>query len=92
MKILSIPDRSGLLFYSLLVHFIDVGKEDEVKSYQLLELPEQFHSLPGQALEIIVCRVKPADGEIDWHPKVSCSPLCTLASLFVIILLLSMFI
>ncbi|XP_034390396.1 putative ATP-dependent RNA helicase TDRD12 [Cyclopterus lumpus] len=71
VKILSVPDRRGRLFFSVLVRFIDVGKEDEVKSHQLLQLPERFHALPGQAVEVIVCRVKPVDGETDWHPKVT---------------------
>ncbi|XP_045892826.1 putative ATP-dependent RNA helicase TDRD12 isoform X2 [Micropterus dolomieu] len=71
VKILSVPDRGDRLFFSVYVRFIDVGKEEEVKSHQILQLPEQFHSLPGQAVEIVVCRVKPVDGEIDWHPKVT---------------------
>ncbi|XP_078112566.1 putative ATP-dependent RNA helicase TDRD12 [Sander vitreus] len=71
VKILSVPDRGGRLFFSVFARFIDVGKEEEVKSHQILQLPEQFHSLPGQAVEIIVCRVKPADAETDWHPKVT---------------------
>lgn len=71
VKILSVPNRGNRLFFSVLVWFIDVGKEEEVKSYRILQLPEQFHSLPGQAVEIIVCRVKPADSETNWHPKVS---------------------
>lgn len=73
MKILSVSDRSDCLFSSNVVWFIDVGKMEEVKSYQLLELPQQYHSVPGQAVEMIVCRVRPADSEKDWHPKVSCS-------------------
>uniref|UniRef100_A0A8C9Z2I9 RNA helicase n=1 Tax=Sander lucioperca TaxID=283035 RepID=A0A8C9Z2I9_SANLU len=71
VKILSVPDRGGRLFFSVFARFIDVGKEEEVKSHQILQLPEQFHSLPGQAVEIIVCRVKPVDAETDWHPKVT---------------------
>uniref|UniRef100_A0A8C4GVY8 RNA helicase n=1 Tax=Dicentrarchus labrax TaxID=13489 RepID=A0A8C4GVY8_DICLA len=71
VKILSVPDRGDRLFFSVLVRFIDVGKEEEVKSHQILQLPEKFHALPGQAVEIIVCRVKPADSETDWHPKVT---------------------
>ncbi|XP_029991466.1 putative ATP-dependent RNA helicase TDRD12 [Sphaeramia orbicularis] len=71
VKVLSVPDRGNRLFFSVLVLFIDVGMEKEVKSYQILQLPEQFHSLPAQAVEIIVCRVRPADAEIDWHPKVT---------------------
>lgn len=68
---LSVPDRGDRLFSGVFVCFIDVGKEEEVKSYQILQLPEQFHSLSGQAVEIIVCQVKPVDAETNWHPKVS---------------------
>ncbi|KAI9547393.1 hypothetical protein NQZ68_016942 [Dissostichus eleginoides] len=71
VKILSVPDRGDRLFFTVFVRFIDVGKEEEVKSHQILKLPERFHSLPGQAVEIIVCRVKPVDAETDWHPKVT---------------------
>uniref|UniRef100_A0A3Q4HR82 RNA helicase n=1 Tax=Neolamprologus brichardi TaxID=32507 RepID=A0A3Q4HR82_NEOBR len=71
VKLLSVPDRGGRLFFSVVVCFIDMGKEEEVKSHQILELPEQFHSLPGQAVEIVVCRVKPIDSETSWHPKVT---------------------
>ncbi|KAM6926635.1 putative ATP-dependent RNA helicase TDRD12 [Lycodopsis pacificus] len=71
VKVLSVPDRGDRLFFSVLVLFIDVGKEEEVKAHQLLQLPERFHSLPGQAVEIVVCRVKPIDAEADWHPKVT---------------------
>nr|XP_029133392.1 putative ATP-dependent RNA helicase TDRD12 isoform X1 [Labrus bergylta]XP_029133393.1 putative ATP-dependent RNA helicase TDRD12 isoform X1 [Labrus bergylta] len=71
VKILSVPDKGDRLFFSVLARFIDVGKEEEVKSHQILQLPEQFHSLPGQAVEIILCRVKPVDKETEWHPKVT---------------------
>uniref|UniRef100_A0A3Q3EIQ7 RNA helicase n=1 Tax=Labrus bergylta TaxID=56723 RepID=A0A3Q3EIQ7_9LABR len=74
VKILSVPDKGDRLFFSVLARFIDVGKEEEVKSHQILQLPEQFHSLPGQAVEIILCRVKPVDKETEWHPKVPCPP------------------
>lgn len=73
VKLLSVPDRGDRLFFSVFARFIDIGKEEEVKSHQILQLPEQFHSLPDQAVEIIVCRVKPTDAETNWHPKVSCS-------------------
>ncbi|KAK5866824.1 hypothetical protein PBY51_011368 [Eleginops maclovinus] len=71
VKILSVPTRGDRLFFTVFVRFIDVGKEVEVKSHQILQLPERFHSLPGQAVEIIVCCVKPIDTETDWHPKVT---------------------
>ncbi|KAM9376225.1 putative ATP-dependent RNA helicase TDRD12 [Pholidichthys leucotaenia] len=71
VKILSVPDKGGRLFFWVSVRFIDVGKEEVVKSYQILQLPEPFHALPPQAIEIIVCKVKPADAETNWHPKVT---------------------
>ena len=55
----------------ILVKFIDEGRTGLVTRDQLLRLPENFHPLPPQAVEFIVCRVKPADGEIEWNPKVS---------------------
>uniref|UniRef100_A0A8C7X7L4 RNA helicase n=1 Tax=Oryzias sinensis TaxID=183150 RepID=A0A8C7X7L4_9TELE len=70
VKILSLPENGKSQFFCVYVRFIDVGREKEVKSYQMLKLPESFHSLPEQAVEITVCGVKPADAETDWHPKV----------------------
>jgi hypothetical protein len=54
----------------VLVKFIDEGRTGLVTRDQLLHLPESFHTLPPQAVEFIVCRVKPADNEIEWNPKV----------------------
>ncbi|KAK7891073.1 hypothetical protein WMY93_023036 [Mugilogobius chulae] len=71
VKVLSVPDRGDRLFFSVFVEFIDVGKREEVKAHQLLQLPEEFQSIPPQAVEIIVSRVKPSDSEKDWHPKVT---------------------
>ncbi|KAM7397264.1 hypothetical protein PAMP_020249 [Pampus punctatissimus] len=70
VKVLCVPDRGERLFFTVFVQFIDMGKKEEVKSHQILQLPEQFHTLPEQAVEIIVSRVKPVDAETDWHPKV----------------------
>ena len=55
---------------NVLVKFIDEGRTELVTRDQLLHLPESFHTLPPQAVEFIVCRVKPADNEIEWNPKV----------------------
>ncbi|KAM8893221.1 putative ATP-dependent RNA helicase TDRD12 [Spinachia spinachia] len=71
VEVLSPPLRGDRLFFAVFVRFIDVGNEKEVKSHQVLQLPERFRSLPGQAVEMVVCRVKPSDAEIDWHPKVT---------------------
>lgn len=56
---------------NVLVKFIDEGRTGLVTRGQLLHLPEHFHTLPPQAVEFIVCRVKPADNEVEWNPKVS---------------------
>ncbi|XP_062966000.1 putative ATP-dependent RNA helicase TDRD12 [Cynocephalus volans] len=56
---------------NVLVKFIDEGRTGLVTRGQLLHLPENFHTLPPQAVEFIVCRVKPADNEIEWNPKVT---------------------
>lgn len=56
----------------VLVRFIDEGRTGLVTTDQLLHLPGNFHTLPPQAVEFIVCRVKPADNETEWNPKVSC--------------------
>lgn len=55
---------------SVLVKFIDEGRTKLIARDKLLLLPEKFHTLPPQAVEFIVCRVKPADSEIEWNPKV----------------------
>lgn len=52
------------------VKYIDEGRTSQVNSDQLLHLPVKFQSLPPQAVEIIVCRVKPIDNEVEWNPKV----------------------
>ncbi|XP_023439450.2 putative ATP-dependent RNA helicase TDRD12 [Dasypus novemcinctus] len=54
-----------------LVKFIDEGRIGLFPKDQLLHLPESFHTLPPQAVEFIVCKVKPADNEIEWNPKVT---------------------
>jgi ATP-dependent RNA helicase TDRD12 len=56
---------------SVLVKFLDEGRTGLVARDQLLPLPESFHMLPPQAVEFIVCRVKPADSEMEWNPKVT---------------------
>uniref|UniRef100_W5M0P2 RNA helicase n=1 Tax=Lepisosteus oculatus TaxID=7918 RepID=W5M0P2_LEPOC len=71
VQVLSLPEKVGCLFYRVCVRFIDEGRTEEVKAHQLLVLPSQFHSLPPQAVEFILCRVKPIDSETEWHPKVT---------------------
>ncbi|KAG8510029.1 putative ATP-dependent RNA helicase TDRD12, partial [Galemys pyrenaicus] len=56
---------------NVLVKFVDEGRTGLVTRDRLLHLPESFRTLPPQAVEFIVCRVKPADDEIEWNPKVT---------------------
>ncbi|NXK33448.1 DDX17 helicase, partial [Piprites chloris] len=53
------------------IKYIDEGRTSQVNSDQLLHLPARFQSLPPQAVEFIVCRVKPIDNEVEWNPKVT---------------------
>lgn len=69
-----VPDKGDRLFRTVTARFVDEGRIQEVKIHQLLQLPLEFQSLPGQAVEIILCRAQPSDGEMDWNPKVT---LCT---------------
>nr|AUD07760.1 tudor-containing protein 12 [Danio rerio] len=71
VRVLEVPEKGEQLFSSVTACFIDEGRTQEVKSHQLLQLPAQFQDLPGQAVEIILCRVQPVDGEVDWNPKVT---------------------
>ncbi|MGH0116283.1 UNVERIFIED_CONTAM: hypothetical protein FKN15_003463 [Acipenser sinensis] len=71
VQALDIPEKGDCLFCSISVRFIDEGRTGEVREHQLLCLPSEFQSLPPQAVEFIVCRVKPIDNEIEWNPKVS---------------------
>lgn len=66
-----VPDKGDRLFSSVTARFVDEGRIQEVKSHQLLQLPPEFQSLPNQAVEIILCRAQPIDGEMDWNPKVT---------------------
>ncbi|NXG16885.1 DDX17 helicase, partial [Grallaria varia] len=53
------------------IKYIDEGRTSQVNGDQLLHLPARFQSLPPQAVEFVVCRVKPIDNEMEWNPKVT---------------------
>ncbi|XP_041967032.1 putative ATP-dependent RNA helicase TDRD12 isoform X2 [Alosa sapidissima] len=71
VRVVSLPDNGNRLFSCAVVHFLDEGSTQEVKSHQLLLLPPAFHDFPPQAVEIILCGVRPIDNEVDWNPKVT---------------------
>uniref|UniRef100_A0A803T6J7 Putative ATP-dependent RNA helicase TDRD12 n=1 Tax=Anolis carolinensis TaxID=28377 RepID=A0A803T6J7_ANOCA len=72
VQVLQIAPKEGkCVFYSIHVKYIDEGRTGQVQNYQLLSLPEHFQVLPPQAVEFIVCRVKPIDNEAEWNPKVN---------------------
>ncbi|NXN93034.1 DBP2 helicase, partial [Rhinopomastus cyanomelas] len=62
--------EEGNLFFSVKVKYIDEGRTSRVQNHHLLHLPAEFQCLPPQAVEFIVCRVKPIDDEIEWNPEV----------------------
>lgn len=64
------PAKDEENVYKVTIKYIDEGRTSQVNSDQLLHLPVKFQSLPPQAVEIIVCRVKPIDNEVEWNPKV----------------------
>ncbi|NXF49172.1 DBP2 helicase, partial [Oceanites oceanicus] len=65
------PKEEENLFLNVKIKYIDEGRTSQVQSYQLLHLPARFQCLPPQAVEFVVCRVKPIDNEIEWNPKVT---------------------
>ncbi|NXX81388.1 DDX17 helicase, partial [Urocolius indicus] len=65
------PKEKENVFCGVKVKYIDEGRTCEVQSYQLLHLPAKFQCLPPQAVEFVVCRVKPIDNELEWNPKVT---------------------
>ncbi|XP_061863616.1 putative ATP-dependent RNA helicase TDRD12 isoform X2 [Colius striatus] len=65
------PKEKENMFYSVEIKYIDEGRTCQVQSYQLLHLPPKFQCLPPQAVEFVVCRVKPIDNELEWNPKVT---------------------
>ncbi|KGL76799.1 Tudor domain-containing protein 12, partial [Tinamus guttatus] len=58
-------------FFNVTIKYIDEGRISQVESHQLLQLPARFQCLPPQAVEFIVCSVKPIDNEIEWNPRVT---------------------
>nr|XP_028596166.1 putative ATP-dependent RNA helicase TDRD12 isoform X1 [Podarcis muralis]XP_028596167.1 putative ATP-dependent RNA helicase TDRD12 isoform X1 [Podarcis muralis]XP_028596168.1 putative ATP-dependent RNA helicase TDRD12 isoform X1 [Podarcis muralis] len=72
VQVLEVPPKGeNSVFYSVHIKYIDEGRFGQVQNYKLLYLPEQFQALPPQAVEFIVCRVKPIDNEVEWNPKVT---------------------
>ncbi|XP_062404213.1 putative ATP-dependent RNA helicase TDRD12 [Sardina pilchardus] len=71
VRVVSLPDKDDRLFSCSVVHFLDEGSTQEVKSHQLLQLPPAFQAFPPQAVEIILCGLRPIDNEVDWNPKVT---------------------
>ncbi|XP_069724675.1 putative ATP-dependent RNA helicase TDRD12 [Phaenicophaeus curvirostris] len=65
------PKEEENVFFSIKIKYIDEGRISQAQSYQLLHLPARFQCLPPQAVEFIVCRVKPLDNETEWNPQVT---------------------
>ncbi|NXW56580.1 RH20 helicase, partial [Eurystomus gularis] len=65
------PKEEENMFFNVKIKYIDEGRTSQVNNDQLLHLPAKFQSLPPQAVEFIVCRVKPIDNETEWNPEVT---------------------
>ncbi|XP_027585376.2 putative ATP-dependent RNA helicase TDRD12 isoform X1 [Pipra filicauda] len=72
VQVVDIPAKEEENFVpKVTIKYIDEGRTSQVNSDQLLHLPARFQSLPPQAVEFVVCRVKPIDNETEWNPKVT---------------------
>ncbi|NXC82297.1 DDX17 helicase, partial [Cercotrichas coryphoeus] len=71
VQVVETPAKHEENVYKVTIKYIDEGRTSQVNSDQLLHLPAKFQSLPPQAVEIVVCRVKPIDNEVEWNPKVT---------------------
>ncbi|NXT70828.1 DBP2 helicase, partial [Chaetops frenatus] len=71
VQVVETPAKDEENVCKVTIKYIDEGRTNQVNSDQLLHLPAEFQSLPPQAVEIIVCRVKPIDNEVEWNPKVT---------------------
>ncbi|NWU75155.1 DDX17 helicase, partial [Onychorhynchus coronatus] len=72
VQVVDIPAKEEENFIcKLTIKYIDEGRTSQVSSDQLFHLPARFQSLPPQAVEFVVCSVKPIDNETEWNPKVT---------------------
>uniref|UniRef100_A0A8C3NQ66 RNA helicase n=1 Tax=Cyanoderma ruficeps TaxID=181631 RepID=A0A8C3NQ66_9PASS len=71
VQVVETPAKDEENVCKVTIKYIDEGRTSQVNSDQLLHLPAKFQNLPPQAVEIIVCRVKPIDNEVEWNPKVT---------------------
>ncbi|NXC61287.1 DBP2 helicase, partial [Aleadryas rufinucha] len=71
VQVVETPAKDEENVCEVTIKYIDEGRTSQVNSDQLLHLPAKFQTLPPQAVEIIVCRVKPIDNEAEWNPKVT---------------------
>ncbi|XP_054245450.1 putative ATP-dependent RNA helicase TDRD12 [Indicator indicator] len=65
------PKEEENLVFNVKIKYIDEGRTSQVQNYHLLHLPAKFQCLPPQAVEFVLCRVKPIDNELEWNPKVT---------------------
>ncbi|NXH53624.1 DDX17 helicase, partial [Rhabdornis inornatus] len=71
VQVVDTPAKDEENICKVTIKYVDEGRTSQVNSDQLLHLPAKFQSLPPQAVEIVVCRVKPIDNEVEWNPKVT---------------------
>lgn len=62
--------------FNIKIKYVDEGRTGQAQSSQLLHLPVRFQHLPPQAVEFVVCRVKPIDNDTEWNPRVIAIGFC----------------
>ncbi|NWH69733.1 P23A protein, partial [Piaya cayana] len=70
VQVVEMPSKEEKKVFSIKIKYIDEGRISQAQNDQLLHLPARFQCLPPQAVEFIVCRVKPLDNETEWNPQV----------------------
>jgi len=70
VRVLQEPQRGDSPFFGVLVRLVDEGREQEVRFHQLRQLPAHFQALPEQAVEMVLCGLRPTDSERTWNPEV----------------------
>ncbi|CAL8291911.1 unnamed protein product, partial [Boreogadus saida] len=71
VRVLCEPQQRGGPFLGVPVCLVDEGREQEVRFHQLRQLPAHLQLLPEQAVEMVVCGVRPTDSEPSWNPEVT---------------------
>ncbi|XP_055890738.1 uncharacterized protein LOC106072324 isoform X3 [Biomphalaria glabrata] len=65
VKVLEI-DLKSRYRHQYKVWLVDDGREEKVTLDQLMKLPQELAEIPFQAVEVILCNIKPMDDDFEW--------------------------